>query len=222
VGQLFWALELVNGVVIKFLQYKKNVFEKMSGRKGGLAIESLALLVTALISSALVFYLVQSGVVSVSGSGDGTSVSNSQSEFLNIEYLPISKGGTLVIQDFSLCYNEDVNKETLKCKQERELFFLGDEVHFSFSVISSSYLGSIELLENYRLRGPDNEILLDVNSRDDYEFATDTEESIQQVYFEDYFILDSVDPIGEYTLELVVKNNLIGKETVVRKKINVN
>ena len=193
----------------------------MVGNKGGLAIESLALLVTVLITSAAVFYLVQSGIVTVEGSGNGAGSASLQDQFLNVEFFPIAQGGTLAIQDFTLCYEDDVNHNSLLCDQERELFFVGDQVHFSFQVISSSYLGSIELFENYQLLGPGGDILLDVNAKEDFEFEADADESVEGVFFHDYFILDDSDPVGVYTLELVITNPLIGKEVVLRKEVVV-
>ena len=191
-------------------------------RKGGLAIESLLLLVVVLFTSAAVFYLVQTGIVSVEGSDSGSLDANSlENQFLNVEFLPIAKGGTLALQEFSLCYTGDISSDGLSCIVQRELFFAGDEVHFSYEVISSSYLGEIELTENYRLIGPNGEIILDVAEISDIEYEARADEEVELVYFHDYFILgDSAEP-GEYTLELIITNTLINKEAVLYQKIIV-
>lgn len=190
----------------------------MKSKKGGLAIESLVLLVTVLFTSAAVFYLVQSGIVSVEGSSDTYAA---QDMFLNVEFLPIAKGGTLAIQEFSLCYDEDVNFDKLSCKEDRELFFPGDEIHFTYQVISSSYLGTISLTENYRLLGPNGEIILDVAAVNDIEYEAIADENVEAVKFRDYFVLGEDEPVGEYTLELIITNTLINKEAILRKKITV-
>lgn len=186
-------------------------------KKGGLAVESLLLLVTVLFTSAVVFYLVQSGIVSV----EGATNSVTQDQFLNVEFLPIEQGGTLAIQEFTLCYEDDMNYEGYYCKEDRELFFPGDEIHFTYEVISSSYLGSIFLTENYRLLGPDDEIILDVAAVNDIEYESDADEDVELVKFRDYFVLGDDEPIGEYTLELIITNTLINKEAVLRKEITV-
>ncbi|MAG60147.1 hypothetical protein CL619_00010 [archaeon] len=188
------------------------------GKKGGLAIESLTLLVTVLFTSAAVFYLVQSGIVSVEGSSGAAA---SQDQFLNVQFLPIEKGGTLAIQEFSLCYDEDIDYDNLLCTDDRELFFPGDEVHFTYEVISSSYLGTISLTENYRLLGPNDEIILDVAAVNDIEYEAEADEEVELVKFRDYFVLGDDEPAGEYKLELIITNTLIEKEAVLRKEITV-
>ncbi len=192
------------------------------GNKGGLAIESLVLLVVVLFTSAAVFYLVQIGVVSVEGSDSVSSESAAlQDQFLNVEFLPIAKGGTLALQEFTLCYSDDMYSEGISCSEERELFFPDGEVHFTYEVISSSYLGEIELTENYRLIGPDDEVILDVSEVSDIEYEASADEEVELVYFHDYFFLgDDVEP-GEYTLELIITNTLINKEAVLYKEFVV-
>lgn len=195
--------------------------EMALSKKGGLAIESLTLLVTVLFTSAAVFYLVQSGIVSVEGNNGYSSSSITQEQFLNVEFLPIEKGGTLAIQDFVFCYQEDVNINAIECKRERELFFPGDEIHFSYEIVSSSYLGSIFLTENYRLLAPSGEVLLDVAAENDIEYDAPADEAVELVKFRDYFVLGEGEEAGEYTLELIITNTLIGKEAVLRKKVTV-
>ena len=182
-------------------------------KKGGVAVESLLLLVTVVFTSAIIFYLIQSGIVAVEGSSGGSAASE---QFLNVEFLPIEQGGTLAISDFSFCYRDDMNFEKLGCNFDRTLFFVGDEIHFSYEVISSSYLGEIFLTENYRVLGPNDEVILDVAAVNDIEY-----EAKAQVTFRDYFVLGKDERPGEYTLELIITNKLISKEAVLRKKITV-
>lgn len=210
---IVWVVRAVNCVV----RHKSNAKKMKLSKKGGIAVESLVLLVTVLFTSAAVFYLVQSGIVTVEGSTGAVT----SDQFLNVEFLPIEQGGTLAIQEFTLCYNSDINYGSLSCDEERDLFFLGDEIHFSYEVISSSYLGTIYLTENYRLIGPNDEIILDVAAVNDIEYEAEADEDVELVKFRDYFILGEDEPVGEYTLELIITNTLINKEAVLRKEITV-
>jgi len=187
------------------------------GKKGGLAIESLAALVLVVFTSATVFFLVSSGMVAVEGSTGDSGASGSES-LLNVEFIPVSSGGVLVTQNLKFCGLEELDGV---CTVDRDVFYLGEEVHFSFEVVSSAMNGRIELLENYQVYGPDGSLLLSVDDSDDVLYEARTEESLETVHFHDYFILGDESPIGDYTLELVMKNPLVSKESALRNTVTV-
>ena len=187
------------------------------GKKGGLAIESLAALVLVVFTAAGVFFLVSSGMLSVEGS-TGSSGSSVSESLLNVEFIPVSAGGVLVTENFKFCALENLDQI---CRSERDVFYLGEEVHFSFEVISSAMNGRIEVYETYQVYGPDGSLLLSVDDVDDIKYEVTTSESLESIFFHDYFVLGDESPIGEYTLELVMKNPLVSKESAVRKTVTV-
>ena len=190
------------------------------GRKGGFAIESLAALVLVVFTAAVVFFLVSSGVVAVEGSEGASNAPTGSESLLNTQFIPVSQGGTLVAKDMVFCVEKNVDQVCDKA-YEREVFYLGEEVHFSFEVVTSAQYGKVELRENYQIYGPDGSLLLSVDDSDDVIYKADTSETLEQVFFHDYFILGYDSPIGDYTLELVMTNPLVNKEAVIRKTVTV-
>lgn len=180
-------------------------------KKGGMVKEFLLVLVTVVFTSAIVFTLVSAGVLEVDQSSGSTSM-------LNTEFLPFGRGGELAVDNFRFC---DFESNLDGCWEETELFYSGEEVHFAFEVISSTYMGKLVLIENYQLLDPEEEIILSVESENDYYYEIESSKERETIYFTDYFILGSDMGPGTYTVNLFVENQLLEKELVLTKTFQV-
>ena len=92
---------------------------------------------------------------------------------------------------------------------------LGEDIHFRFLVESSTYEGNVMLLENYRVKGPDGKVLLDVDEKNTYHFDVASRERMEQIYFKDHLVSEEGDASGVYTFELIVENPLLNKSIIL-------
>ena len=179
-------------------------------KKAEFAWEVVLILVTIVLTSALVFTLVQAGVIEVE--------QNSNQEMLLMEFIPVFKEDKLVISKFRFC-NYESSLEG--CFNEQEIFKPGERVHFAFQVLTSVSDGNVYLVENYRLLDPNGEVLIEIREEYNREYQLNSESNEETVYYKDYFILGTNSLTGQYTLELLVKNSLSNKELVLIKKFIV-
>ena len=179
--------------------------------KGNVAIQVLLLLLTAVIASAVVLWLVQSGILTV-------KADNEEVPILNAEFIPVGREGTVAVKDFQWCLAVDDN---YNCQQEISHFTLGQEVHFRFTVESSPYNGEVMLVENYRLKDPQEKVILDVEEKNNYQVDLQSERKTEAIAFQDYFVVYPGSEMGEYTLELIMVNPLLNKKTTVVQKISI-
>ncbi len=179
-------------------------------KKGAIAKEALIMLITVVFTSAIVFGLVKVGVVEVDD--------KAQEPLLNTEFIPYERGGDLLIKDFRFC---DTLNSINGCKDSKETFAIGEEVHFFFEVLTSTFNGDVQLVENYRILGPVGQVLLEVDHKNDYYFTISSQDDMQTVYLRDYFVLEQGDPTGEYEIQLLIKNPLLVKEVTMRETIEV-
>ena len=180
-------------------------------KQGRIAIEIMVMLIAVVVTSGVILFLVQSGMIEVKGAAV-------QQPILNAEFIPVERGGFLTINEFQFCGDVDDN---FKCVNPKTIFETGDEVHFRFIVETNPFNGEIMLVENYRLSGPNEEILLDVNAEDNFHFNQKSDKPMERIPFADYFTLGDDEISGEYTLDLVMMNNLINKRAVIRKQFEV-
>lgn len=178
----------------------------MRGSIGGIV---LIVLVAALLVGALLLLLFGTGVF---------SSSDNDEPILNTEFLPVGRGGTLVVKEFVFCSFVD---ERFNCFEKRDTFSLGDEVHFRFVIESSSYEGQLLLVENYRVKKPDGAILLDVEEKNNFHVSRESSSEVETTVFKDYFVLGTSEPEGDYTLELLLENPLLGKKVLLTKHFTV-
>jgi hypothetical protein len=178
-------------------------------KKAKIEIELFIVLIAVALIVGGLLLLIQSGIISVKADS---------SEILNTEFIPMGRQGSLLIQNFYFCDN--VNEDYL-CLGEKREFELGSEVHFLFMVQSSTFNGDIKLVENYRIRNPNGDIILDVDQKNNLHFDISSKERVEMVTFKDYFKLGYDLPLGEYTLELVIENPLLDKKVVRSEKFRV-
>ena len=180
----------------------------MMNKKGEFAKEALLMLVTIVITSALVFSLVQFGLVNVDEQA-------SNDDFLNTEFVPYNRGGELTIRDFRFCSKTNAASG---CVIEQNIFQLGEEVHFFFDAATTVYGGDLVLAENYRLINPSGKVLLEINENEDFVFEKRSAESREAIHFTDFFYLGENELVGVYTIELVVRNPITSKEATLTKQ----
>lgn len=171
--------------------------------KGRIEFELLFMLITVVVTSAAILYLVQSGMITVKAENSDVSV-------LNTEFIPVVREGTLVVKEFQFC-------ESVDCSESKETFALGEEVHFTFVVETSVYNGEIILIENYRVKGPDGTILLQAEAQDNRQVENMSSERLIQIHFAEFIRTEERDQSGDYQLELLVENPLLAKKVAVTK-----
>jgi len=180
-------------------------------KKGAIAIEILIMLVTVVITSAIIFLLIQGGVLKVKSS-------NAEVNVLNTDFIPMGREGFLAITNFDFC---DYIDDNYQCIGQGEDFALGSAVYFRFIVESSTYNGDVRLVKNYRVKDSTGKVLLDVDEKNDFHFDLKSSEKKESITFKDYFYVADTLEEGMYTLELVISNPLLDKKTTLTKTIQM-
>ncbi len=181
----------------------------MPSRTGNIAIQVLLLFITVIVTSAVILALVQTGIISINADEEEISL-------LDTEFIPVSREGTLSIKEFQFCRTVD---ENYRCLEERDHFNIGEEVHFRFLAESSTSNGEVMLVENYRLKDPRGNVILDVDEKNNYHFEIPSRQKKESIAFRDYFVLYPGAVPGEYTLELMLENPLLSKKMTLTQKI---
>tara|TARA_Y100000310_G_scaffold128143_1_gene127306 strand:+ start:51 stop:656 length:606 start_codon:yes stop_codon:yes gene_type:complete len=174
---------------------------------GKIATEILMVLITIVTTSAIIFLLIQAGTITVKEGGEDVSL-------LNANFVPLGREGRLVIKDFNFCNYIDENNN---CLGGGEDFLIGGDIHFQFVVESTTFNGQIMLVKNYRIKGPDGQVLLEVDEKNNFNYDLQSEESKELVTFKDYFFAGEDLPEGEYVLDLIITNPLLDKKTTLSK-----
>ena len=180
----------------------------MLNKKGKIAIQLLAFLVVAVLASATMLILVQTGVLSVRADGP-------QPSLLDAEFIPLGRQGTIAIRSFDFCDGVD---DKLNCVGKTESFNINQEIHFRFVVETTTSFGQIQLVENYRVKDENENIILNADTEDDFYFELETDQSQELITINDYFIIQKP---GEYILDLIVKNPFLGKTTTLTERFDL-
>ena len=183
----------------------------MKNKKGKVAVEILIMLVTIVLTSAIIFLLIQADVIEVKDA-------NSEVSVLNTEFIPMGREGYLAVKEFKFC---DFVDPGYNCISEGSNFNSGSEVHFLFVVESSTYNGEIMLAENYKIKGPNGNLLLDIDEKNNFNFEINSKETKESITFKDFFFVGSELIDGQYTLELVIENPLLNKKTTLVKNFQI-
>lgn len=171
--------------------------------KASVIVNIMVFLVIIVITSGILLLLLNVGVLKTK-----TSTEN----VLNTEFLPGAREGTLGIASLQLCADV-VNYE---CIIEKDYFFTEDTVYFLAKVQTTSYNGEIQLIENYRLLSPSEKILVDADKKDNFHYALASNQN-EEVVITDSFSLGGNSEVGEYSLEFVIENPLLGKEITITR-----
>lgn len=177
---------------------------------GKIITEILVFMIMIVLTSGVILLLVQSGIITV-------KAENEQVPILNAEFIPMGREGSLAIKSFKFCGDVDNN---YNCIGEKKEFSIGDKVYFTFIVESSNYGGEVKIAENYRLLGPANQVLLEVDDSNNYNFNSQNNKA-EEINFKDYFVTEEGDPAGKYTINLIIQNPLINKKVTLTKEVNI-
>jgi hypothetical protein len=177
-------------------------------KQGKIVMEFLIMGILVVFTSAIMLVLIQTGVLSVKADSDVQVI---QTEFL------IQREGSMVIKEFEFCGAVD---ESYTCLDPKINFQMGDAIHFRFVVETSTSNGEVMAVENYRLRDPLGKILLEVEEEYDLAIRQASNKRSDSITFKDYFIVED-EASGQYTLDLVIENPLIGKRATLREEFNI-
>lgn len=173
--------------------------------------ELLVMLILVVLTSAVILYLVHSGIISVKADAE-------QTPLLNAEFIPVGREGYLALTDFQFC---DFVDSGFNCINPTNTFHLGSSIHFLFHIESSTYNGEIMIIENYRIKSPSGKLLLDAEEKNNFHFDTTSKEKKEIATFKDYFTVTEGNELGTYTLDLILENPLLNKKTTLTKTFTI-
>lgn len=180
-------------------------------RKARIEIEVLVVLITIVLTSAVILFLVKSGTIEVRDDVTTQPV-------LNAEFLPVGKQGFLAIKDIQFCSSVD---EDLNCVEERADFSPAEKVYVRFVVESSVSNGEVLLLRNYRILNPVGEVVLQAEQRNSYNLELNSERETENIIFADFFQMGDDAIPGEYVLDVIMANPLLDRTVTLSKKFEI-
>ena len=71
-------------------------------KRGKVITEILVMMIVIMLTSAIILFLVQSGLITVKAEGE-------QAPVLNTEFIPLGREGYLAVKDFKFCIYVDEN-----------------------------------------------------------------------------------------------------------------
>lgn len=180
-------------------------------KRGRIEVELFIVLITIVVTSAVILLLVKSGTIQVR---EGVS----SEPILNTEFLPTGREGFLAIKDFAFCSYVDAD---LNCLGRQEEFGKTENVYVWFVVESTAYNNQIIATRNYRIRDPAGNLVLEADNKNTYNFELTSDKNAEQVTFADYFVMGEDAVAGEYTLDVIVESSLLGKKVTLTKSFMV-
>ena len=176
-------------------------------KKASAIVEIFIILVVIVLTSALVLFLVKTGILTIKNQAN-------QPPILNTEFIPYAREGTLTISEFAFC--SYVN-EQYQCLDPKNHFTIGEDAYFRYTIDTTPYYGDVMIIENYRLISASNKVMLDVDLKKNFQYDSSSDQQIESIFFKDYFTVGKGIPSGEYTLELHIENPLLNKKTTLTK-----
>ena len=180
-------------------------------KQGRLEIELLVVLITIVVTSAVILLLIKSGTIEVKEEVEVEPV-------LNAEFLPAGREGFLVVKDFAFCNYIDAD---LSCLERKEQFTKGENIYVWFVVESTVTDGQAMLLRNYKMSNPLAEVILQAEQKNAYNFELSSGRKTENVVFGEFFVLGDEAITGEYTLDVIIENPLLDKKITLTKKFIV-
>ena len=180
-------------------------------KRGRIEVEVFIVLITVVVTSAIILLLVKSGAVKVKEEVVTEPV-------LNAEFLPVGKEGFLSVDDFAFC---SYVGENLNCLSRKEDFGKTENVYVWFTVESTVTNGQVMAARNYRIRDPSGKVVLEADNKNGYDFDLRSDKDTEKVVFADYFVMGEEAISGEYTLEVMVENPLLGKRITLSKEFMI-
>lgn len=177
------------------------MFLRNMGKRGGMAAQLLVMMILVVITSAVILFLVDLGVLEV----DNTN----QQSVLNTEFIPLQREGYLAVKDFSFCSKVNNNFD---CQQPRTAFNRGEKVYMRYVVESSISASNVVLEYNFNIKNSEGVILYESKVAN-FEEAGD--EGTKRVYIRDSFNIGEDANPGKYIMDIVVYNSLLNKKVVI-------
>ncbi len=173
-----------------------------------LVVRVMIVLVLLLVGSSLVLILINSGVVSVRADSNYQDV-----QILNTQFIPVIDNFILKIKDFTFCKKVDL--AVFDCLESSRMFHPGEQVNFLF-IVKGNLGQEVEVVEDYALIDPDGVRILDFQQGGNLQAKLVPR---QDLTIADYFVLSPDAPVGEYTLELLIR--VRGKEVKQKERFIV-
>jgi len=180
-------------------------------KKGKIEIEVFIVLITIVVTSAVILLLVKSGTIEVRDDVVAEPV-------LNAQFLPAGREGFLAVKDFAFCSYVDAD---LNCLARQEEFGKTENVYVWFVVESTVTDGQVMLLRNYKMSNPLGEVVLQAEQKNGYNFELSSSRNKENVVFGEFFVLGEDAIIGEYTLDIILEDLLLEKKITLTKKFMV-
>src|SRR3989344_1402087 len=192
---------------------RKRLMDKLGkvDKKGRIEVELFIVLITIVVTSAVMLLLVKSGTIEVKDDVITEPV-------LNAEFLPAGREGFLAVKDFAFCGYVD---EDLNCIGRQEEFGKTENVYVWFVVESTVTDGQVMLLRNYKMSNPLGEVVLQAEQKNGYNFELSSSRNKENVVFGEFFVLGEDAIIGEYTLDIILEDLLLEKKITLTKKFMV-
>ena len=180
-------------------------------KRGRIEIEVFIVLITIVVTSAVILLLVKFGTIEVRDDVVAEPV-------LNAQFLPAGREGFLAVKDFAFCSYVDAD---LNCVGKPEEFSKGEDVYVWFVVESSVIDGQVMLLRNHEIVDPQGQIVLRAEQKDAYTTELQSGKKEESIVFADFFVLGSDAIPGEYTLNIILENPLLNKKVTLTKKFMI-
>ncbi|MDP3698222.1 MAG: hypothetical protein Q8R47_01405 [Nanoarchaeota archaeon] len=180
-------------------------------KKGRIEIEVFIVLITIVVTSAVILLLVRSGTIEVKEDVVTEPV-------LNTEFLPSGREGFLAVKDFAFCSYVDAD---LNCLGRQEEFGKTENVYVWLVVESSVVDGQVILLRNHEIIDPQGQIGLRAEQKDAYNLELQSGKDTEKVIVADFFVMGPDAIPGEYTLDVILENPLLNKKVTLTKKFTI-
>ncbi len=180
-------------------------------KRGRIEIEVFMVLITIVVTSAVILLLVKSGTIEVREDAVAEPV-------LNTEFLPAGREGYLAVKDFAFCSYVDAD---LNCISRQEEFGKTENVYVWFLVESSVVDGQVMLLRNHEITNPEGQVVLKAEQKDAYNLELLSGKNTESVVVADFFVLGPDAIPGEYTLDIILENPLLNKKVTLTKNFMI-
>lgn len=169
-------------------------------KQASVMVKLVVFLIVIVVTSSIVLLLVRTGVVDPTGE---------QQDVLNVDFIPIATG-SLSIRSVSLC-GSLIEFECL----ETEEFSVGQKVNVLFLVETDVDAGRVLLIRSYTVKDSAGNVVFASSGNNNVVFEETSEKSVELIGFSDSFTPGGV---GEFVLEAIVENPILGKKVSASKR----
>src|SRR3989344_2235337 len=131
-------------------------------KKGGIVTQILVMLILVIITTAVILYLVQTGIISPKPAGEEVDI-------LNANFIPIGNDGVLVIKQLDLCRAVD---DQLNCYVKTETFSIRDPLYIRALVTSTAVNSKLSLVRAYKITDFSGNVVLKLDQENERTLET--------------------------------------------------